>query len=739
MRDLDMAPEELDETSLTLGRIVYRALAMLSILAALAWIFASSLDFAQTLNGDVPTLTEITDFITRLCTPLALLGIFWLLALRSSRSEAARFAVTIDQLRKEEMRLGLTLADMARRLDANRASLAEQSHSLAALGHETSDRLSDVSASLQGQLDAINRHAATLETRTSVAKSDMNSLLADMPRAHAEIHRLAEQLDSTGQNSMSAANELSAQLAILAERGRNADEIASRAAQRLSERVANLDDMTRIAAARIEEASSTAIHAVDTTLGRATDALTSARKDMQAQGEEMVALIEQGHQTMTSSGEQSAAAMTERLAVIGARLDDIGRILSAQDEASQTVLARIHADIASLETEFDGLTSHSETRAVQTTAIIQALRAEAERLGGTLDQGGKVAEALISQAETLLIALDASVREIDETLPLAHKRLVATAQASKEKARETLPEINALETASLAALDRLRDAETLVTEQRDLIDRLVEKAGATLHESRATAEALTREIEAAEEQAKSLTETAAPQLIDALLRIKDTANQAAEHARTALDNVVPEASAKLAEQAREALEATLSVPVEEQMALIARRAEEAIAAARAATQQLTEDIAAITAASLGLESRIDEAKDEAVRGDSAQFARRMARLIDAMDSSALSVTKILSADVSSKAWAAYVRGETGLFTRHAVRLLNSSEAREVRRLYADDDEFREQVNLYVRDFEIMLRNMISTRDADALSVTLISSDAGKLYVALAQAIERLRG
>jgi hypothetical protein len=267
----------------------------------------------------------------------------------------------------------------------------------------------------------------------------------------------------------------------------------------------------------------------------------------------------------------------------------------------------------------------------------------------------------------------------------------------------------------------------------------VEKAGATLQESKDTAEALTREIEAAEEQAKSLSGSAAPQLIDALLRIKDTANQAAEHARTALDNVVPEAAAKLSDQAREALEAALSGPVEEQMGLIARRAEEAIAAAQAATQRLTAEIAAITTASLGLESRIDYAKDEAVRGDKAQFARRMARLIDAMDSSAIHVAKILSTDVSDKAWTAYVRGERGLFTRHAVRLLNGSEAREVRRLYADDDDFREQVNLYVRDFEIMLRNIISTRDADALSVTLISSDAGKLYVALAQAIERLRG
>jgi hypothetical protein len=38
----------------------------------------------------------------------------------------------------------------------------------------------------------------------------------------------------------------------------------------------------------------------------------------------------------------------------------------------------------------------------------------------------------------------------------------------------------------------------------------------------------------------------------------------------------------------------------------------------------------------------------------------------------------------------------------------------------------------------MLRTMLSTRDGNALGVTLLSSDMGKLYVALAQAIERLR-
>jgi len=38
----------------------------------------------------------------------------------------------------------------------------------------------------------------------------------------------------------------------------------------------------------------------------------------------------------------------------------------------------------------------------------------------------------------------------------------------------------------------------------------------------------------------------------------------------------------------------------------------------------------------------------------------------------------------------------------------------------------------------MLRRVLSEREGSALGVTILSSDMGKLYVALAQAIERLR-
>ena len=98
----------------------------------------------------------------------------------------------------------------------------------------------------------------------------------------------------------------------------------------------------------------------------------------------------------------------------------------------------------------------------------------------------------------------------------------------------------------------------------------------------------------------------------------------------------------------------------------------------------------------------------------------------------------LDTEVTDTSWSSYLRGDRGIFTRRAVRLLDNREAREISDLYGQDGDFRETLNRYIHDFEAMLRNVLSTRDGHALGVTLLSSDPGKLYVALAQAIERLR-
>ena len=106
----------------------------------------------------------------------------------------------------------------------------------------------------------------------------------------------------------------------------------------------------------------------------------------------------------------------------------------------------------------------------------------------------------------------------------------------------------------------------------------------------------------------------------------------------------------------------------------------------------------------------------------------MALITESLNSHSIDIAKALSTEVTDTAWASYLKGDRGIFTRRAVRLVDSGEAREISQLYEDDHEFREHVSRYIHDFEAMLRTMLSTRDGHALGVTLLSSDMGKLYV-----------
>jgi len=79
-----------------------------------------------------------------------------------------------------------------------------------------------------------------------------------------------------------------------------------------------------------------------------------------------------------------------------------------------------------------------------------------------------------------------------------------------------------------------------------------------------------------------------------------------------------------------------------------------------------------------------------------------------------------------------------VFTRRAARLIDGSETRAIRAHYDSDPEFQQSVNRYVHDFEAMLRRVLAERDGGIFAVTLMSSDMGKLYAALGQAIDRRR-
>jgi hypothetical protein len=195
---------------------------------------------------------------------------------------------------------------------------------------------------------------------------------------------------------------------------------------------------------------------------------------------------------------------------------------------------------------------------------------------------------------------------------------------------------------------------------------------------------------------------------------------------------------KVAEETGEALATALTSRTAQSIAEIDEATSRAAGASREATIQLRDQLARVNELAGHLETRVARAREQAEEQVGNDFTRRVALITESLNSNAIDIEKALTTDVGDTAWASYLRGDRGIFTRRAVRLLDNTEAREIAELYDADTHFRDNVSRYIADFENMLRTLLSTRDGKALGVTLLSSDMGKLYVALAQAIERLR-
>ena len=221
-----------------------------------------------------------------------------------------------------------------------------------------------------------------------------------------------------------------------------------------------------------------------------------------------------------------------------------------------------------------------------------------------------------------------------------------------------------------------------------------------------------------------------------------TLEQGSANALANLQGQQAEAIRELAErigtESSEAIDQALRAHAARAIAELQTAAEQASETGREAALQLRDQLAAVNELTGNLERRVAHARERAEEQVDNDFARRRALIVESLNSSAIDITKAFATDVTDTAWASYLRGDRGIFTRRAVRLLDNQEARSVAEIYEGDTDFRETVNRYIHDFEAMLRSVLSTRDGNALAVTILSSDMGKLYVALAQAIERLR-
>ncbi len=710
----------------------------LLIAIAILWVAAI---VALIVGGTVstpPWLTDIVNWAAVASGPLALVGIAYLLLRRTSRREAKRYLNTAEAMRAESASLERTLAQLTSRLAENRRDLARQAEQMQTLGGESADRIARITGTLQDDTRRLGESAEAFGKATASAREDMTSLMAELPRAATQTSEMASLLHSTGSSAQERAEALERQLEKLAVRGREADESVGGSAERLASHLSRVDEATTAAEQKLRTIAEDISRGIDAALEKASLAIEQSRQAMAAQSASMLAMIEQGRSALDHAGAESGKALAERLDEIGRRIDGFAGKLSAQDAAGLSLVRTLDEALVAVEQRFATLSETSGDRATALNATIGTLSATVESISSALGSGAIATDALVERTASLRALISACAREMGDALPAAIVRMERQASQTHSAIASVTPRANALAESTTAAAARLKEAGEMLDKQRNGFDALNQQASARLAALREQTGELDALITATTGNARKLTDDAGKQLAETLARLGDAAQQASEKARAALDAVVPETAEALADATTKAMQEAISGKIEARMADFARTAQGAVTAAQQASEKLSREITTIAETSSAVEERIAEAREEQERGERDGFGRRVALLIESLNSTAIDVAKILSNDVTDSAWAAYLRGDRGVFTRRAVRLLDAGEANRIHSQYSSDPEFREQVNRYIHDFEGLLRRVLASRDGSPLAVTILSSDMGKLYVALAQAIERLR-
>ena len=447
--------------------------------------------------------------------------------------------------------------------------------------------------------------------------------------------------------------------------------------------------------------------------------------------------------------ERIDAAAGERLKAFEA---EIARRRDASLKTGGTALAE-------LETQLDGFDKRLDERRKGQLARIADLGERSEalaarmaevdgQLAGHVEQFEAASGALGSFAGNLTDRLtqsrdllEHSGKSLDE-MTEASVRLFELIRSSADYSADTIPAALDQAQEKLGAFEErtnsLRDAIAAAEQKGAALVTHLDRAREGVPVSSDTLDALGKRLKDLAAQSDALAKRTRKELSEAIDELENSTRRMGERLREGQEAALSDFAATFGERSLEVVGKGLREKTEAAIAELDRAAQNAGRAGLETVAQLRGQLAEVEEMAGNLEARVADARKQAQDEPTKDFSIEMTKITEKLNGAAIDISKIFDADVSDLAWQAYMRGDYGVFTRKAVKLLASQKVEAVYGFYRSDEAFRETVNRYVHDFESMLRVVLSTRNGHQMAVTLLSSDIGKLYVALAQATERLR-
>ena len=678
--------------------------------AALAWLALGIA--AVVIAGDAtslpPRLIIAGEMMLGLAAPVAVIALVALRLTDSHAVRAERTAALSDAAWQADHRLDEAGA-LLDRFEARFAALGEQLGTVATAVAAHDERLAAGLAGFDTRSAALTR-AADAATQASAA------LAETVPAATLQAATLHDRLGATDA-------DLQGQLAQTRALMVAVDSAAATASRQIAGLIGAADAAAAALGAPIAALNAAGVAA----LGRADAAVAATHEALLGHADALAVHAESARASLHHIGDDAAGRAEKHLGHLQAAAAQLTGEIDHQaaryavfieqlERGFGTLDARLVASVAAGRTGLDTIASGM----VEARDAINALAAPIEASRNGIAGVASGADAARTATETAMLAIDA-------TLPAAAGKVAAMTTelaALRASAGRLSTPIDAGTATIAAANDAMASARAgLETSARRVGDAL------------AAALAVIADIET---RAGGTALASAAQLVDVFGRVRDVANQTAGTMRASLSAVVAEAETALAEAGSARADAAFGTPVRAALAELAAANTRTADTAQVAAERITARLLALTATVADVERRradADNTQDRRIRDD---IASRSASLLASMDAAAIDIAALLGAEIDAAAWGRWLAGDRGLFLRRAVRVVDARTAAAIAGHWNGQSDFREVATRFIGEFEALIARVQPEGKGRDLALALLSSDPGKLYIALSQSTDRLK-
>lgn len=120
--------------------------------------------------------------------------------------------------------------------------------------------------------------------------------------------------------------------------------------------------------------------------------------------------------------------------------------------------------------------------------------------------------------------------------------------------------------------------------------------------------------------------------------------------------------------------------------------------------------------------------------DAEAFSKSSLEIFEALQSMAVDLDRALETDPPRDLLRRYLNGEKATFTQRLKEISNEDTATRIHDKYLEDQDFRNNVNQYIEQFEGLLNEALSNDQDEIMIETFMSSTTGKVYFLLGGAV-----